>query len=165
MLIGTWAHVPNPMQIHQKHLRASPLKRRSRTRPKVKSVHIFEQVCRILCLCLRGSVCTPIPTSRLPRVRVQGFSAVSTVLITFIMVFWTCTQEQQGDMAKAMEHCEDALLKSTSEGPGRVPLCVAWSGWPGLGDLRRWSLRVQIETTFERVTSLFACAWNRVCVC
>ena len=90
---------------------------------------------------------------------------MSTVLITFIMVFWTCTQEHQGDMAEATEHFEDALLKSTSEGPGRGPLCVAWSGLPGLGDLRRWSLRVQIETTFECVTSLFACAWNRVCVC
>ena len=68
-------------------------------------------------------------------------------------------------MAEVLEPFQDELPQSISKGPGRVPVYVAWSGWPGLGDLQRRSLRAEIETTFECVTSLLACAWNRVCLC
>ena len=68
-------------------------------------------------------------------------------------------------MAEALEHFQDQLPQSTSKGPGRVPVYVAWSGWPGLGHLQRTSLRAEIETTFECETGLFACGVIRVCVC
>ena len=85
------------MEFSTRHDSLRFLQRRSRTRPKVRSAHTFEQVCHILCPCLKG-VCL------CPSVHFTRTSSLSARILPF-----------HHDVL----HIHHGILDVHTEGPGR----------------------------------------------